>query len=275
MRNVIVHYHLFKNAGSSIDSILKESFGDRWHSFDPENSSGKYHSVELGDIIESNKEKDAFSSHCIVPPLPSGDFTVHPIVVLRDPISRVMSAYLFEWKKQMGLDSPKGTLTEYIQDKFSKPRANAIEDFQTIRLSVTDVERTAPRFNRHDEQILADAIDFVTSLPTLCLVEEFSSSLQLLKKYFGPIFPEIKFEEREKNKTQDTSIPLYERHENIKTLIGTDTYDELVKRNLLDIKLYSFAKGRFSEMKKRYNLDSPKDFTSSDASSSSLFPSVA
>ena len=29
-RTIILHYHLFKNAGTSIDSILQENFGEQW-----------------------------------------------------------------------------------------------------------------------------------------------------------------------------------------------------------------------------------------------------
>jgi len=236
--------------------VLKNSFGDQWLSFDPKDPGGKITSSALSDTIESNSDKVAFSSHCIVPPLPEGEFTVFPIVVLRDPISRVMSAYLFEWKKQLALEKPKGTLTEYIQNKFSSPRANAIEDFQTIRLSVSEYDRGTPRKSKHDEEILADAKQFIAELPVFCLVEDFQRSLMMLEDYLSPTFPDMNFDIQAKNTTQDTSIPLHERHEKIKTLIGTDTYDELVRRNQLDIKLYAFAQGRFMEMYKQSKIAS-------------------
>ena len=30
MRNVVIHYHIFKNAGSSIDKILIDNYGSAW-----------------------------------------------------------------------------------------------------------------------------------------------------------------------------------------------------------------------------------------------------
>src|SRR5262249_29168921 len=33
-RCVLIHYHLFKNAGSSIDAILQQNFSDRWISLE-------------------------------------------------------------------------------------------------------------------------------------------------------------------------------------------------------------------------------------------------
>jgi hypothetical protein len=29
-RKVVIHYHLFKNAGTSVDRMLKEIYGERW-----------------------------------------------------------------------------------------------------------------------------------------------------------------------------------------------------------------------------------------------------
>lgn len=249
MRNVILHYHLFKNAGSSVDGILSKSFGDQWLAFDPNNPAGKVSSENLALLIENNPEIVAFSSHSIVPPLPQGDFKIFPIVVLRDPIARVMSAYSFEWKKQLGLEKAKGSLTDYIREKFDKPRANAIEDFQTFRLAVSDSQKTAPSPNDHDEEILSQAKTFLAELPVFGLVEEFETSLKLFQKTFESSFPDMKFENEVRNVTADPSIAIYKRHEKIRDTIGNDTYEELIRRNQLDIKLYSYAQGRFDLLK--------------------------
>ena len=245
MRNVLVHYHLFKNAGSSVDAILKSSFLDKWHAFDPPNPAGKVSAEDLTKVIEQNKECVAFSSHCIVPPLPVGDFNVFPIVVLRDPISRVMSAYMFEWKKQLNLDEPKGTLAEYIEAKLTKPRANAIEDFQTIRLSVTDRSRTSPMLKVADDLILENAKEFISQLPVYGLVEEFDTTLEFIQKVYCPVFPDLKVENIAHNVTQNVQIPLHKRHDSIKNNIGEALFNELVVRNQMDIKLYQYAVGRF------------------------------
>ena len=34
-RHIVVHYHLFKNAGSSIDHLLKIAYADSWINHDP------------------------------------------------------------------------------------------------------------------------------------------------------------------------------------------------------------------------------------------------
>ena len=106
-RNIVVHYHLFKNAGTSVDHLLRKNFSDKWHSFDGNSAGDIINTKELEGVIAAKAEMLAFSSHQIIPPLPVGDFTVYPIVFLRDPIDRIKSAYLFEWKKQLVIVSSR------------------------------------------------------------------------------------------------------------------------------------------------------------------------
>ena len=32
--SVVIHYHIYKNAGSSVDAMLRASFGDGWQAFE-------------------------------------------------------------------------------------------------------------------------------------------------------------------------------------------------------------------------------------------------
>jgi len=333
VRHVAIHYHLFKNAGSSIDKILENGFGANWISFDPK-PDRLLSAQDLIAVIDAHPAASAFSSHLIVPPAPSraaaaadprrtdtastsdaavakadagtdkggnadddivaasdaasdvasdvasdaasdaaldeaaevvtgGEtaapadapkhtvltpFRVHPIVVLRDPILRVRSAYLFEWQKQKGTEQPIGTLAEYVREKLEKPRANAIEDFQTLRLSVTDPARTRPPRTRSDVEMLADASAFVASLPAFGLVERFDESLELLEDAFSPFFPDLRFPPVRANTTQSTDTPTHERHARIRKELGEELHAELVARNQMDIALYRYALGRFEAL---------------------------
>jgi len=140
-RKIIVHYHLFKNAGTSVDQLLKMNFGEQWLAYDGDGANTIIPTEQLQQLVIDNPDKQAFSSHQIVPPLPVLDMQVFPIVFVRDPIDRMRSAYLFEWKKQLGLDEPKGSFEEYIESKFQNARMNSVEEFQTQRLSNTQTDR--------------------------------------------------------------------------------------------------------------------------------------
>lgn len=248
MRDVLVHYHLFKNAGSSIDKCLENSFNERWYAFDPDSSNGMYTANEMLAIIESVPEATAFSSHCIVPPVPGTEsMKIHPIVVLREPISRVYSAYTFEWKKQIGLDKPKGSLAEYINTKFDKPRGNAIEEFQTIRLSCDDPDKGRVSASTSDETMFDNACRFINQLPAYGLVEEFSESLNWLQSAYQDTFPGLDLKPVAVNVTDTQQKTMAEKHDRIRNEIGNDLFNELVSRNQMDTRLYRHAVKRFHQ----------------------------
>ncbi len=254
MRDVLVHYHLFKNAGSSIDKCLEKSFADRWHAFDPESRNGIYTANELRAIIDAQPQATAFSSHCIVPPIPRDEsLRIHPIVVLREPISRVYSAYTFEWKKQMGLDKPKGSLAEYINMRFDKPRGNAIEEFQVIRLSCVDPDAVRVPVSTPDETMFNNACRFIDQLPAFGLVEAFTESVDWLQAAYEDKFPGLDLKPVAVNVTDAKTSTLAEKHDRIRNEIGNELFSDLVSRNRLDTRLYRYAVKRF---RKRNALES-------------------
>ena len=247
-RNVIVHYHLFKNAGSSIDHLLKFNFGDKWMAHDSDSASGIISTRELEKLIANNPEVDSFSSHQIIPPLPEIEGNVYPVVILRDPIDRVKSAYLFEWKKQLGLDEPKGTLGEYIKEKFKNRRKNSIEEFQVIRMSNQDNDRFLNYNDIDDDELLSRAKKFIESLSFVGIVDDFDRSVELLIDFVSPDFPDFKGREFKSNVLQDLSLTQQQKRSQIKSELSTELYEELLERNRLDEELYQFGKVHFEKL---------------------------
>ncbi len=247
-RNVIVHYHLFKNAGSSIEHLLKFNFADRWMPYDCESPGAVIPSVDLEKLIADNPHCDAFSSHQIVPPLPKIEGNVFPIVFLRDPIDRVKSAYLFEWKKQLGLEQPKGTLAEYIKEKFQFGRRNSIEEFQTVRLSNQQREGAQNHLQIDDDDLLRNAKSFIQSLEFVGIVDEFDRSIELLYDYLLPAFPNFEKREFRSNVLQDLSLTRQQKRTSVREEIGPDLFEELIERNRLDEVLYQTGRAHFEAL---------------------------
>ena len=244
-RKILLHYHLFKNAGTSVDRLLSESFGDKWRNYDKDNPGAKISGAEIQAYIEAHPELAALSSHQIVPPVPAGDFSVFPIVFLRDPIDRITSAWLFEWQKQPGLDQPKGSLSEYIAEKFKPRNGSVIANFQVSRLSNTVYDDTVPDPRMHDHERLSHAKGFIGQCPFFGIVDRFDDSLRLLAHATNDDYPSLECTAYRENVSPRAAVPMAEKYRQLQQDIGDELYNAVILRNALDLQLYSFALGLF------------------------------
>jgi hypothetical protein len=89
----VAHFHIFKNAGTSIDRALKKHFGDRWGTFEGTHAHDIRKNEELLEYFAKNPDIEAVSSHLCRPSLKST--TVLPIVFIRHPLERAKSVYEF------------------------------------------------------------------------------------------------------------------------------------------------------------------------------------
>lgn len=97
MRKVICHYHIYKNAGTSFDRILGDSFGTGHLSFDGPFPFFTIDQEQLDRIIIRKTEAVAFSSHQILLPVPvSAFYQVIPVVFVRHPLLRIASVWRFK-----------------------------------------------------------------------------------------------------------------------------------------------------------------------------------
>ena len=96
MRTVVLHYHLFKNAGTSVDRILQDNFANTWVT-EEFPASGGNNTDRVEAWIADTPDAVAFSSHTMMGPLPAvPGVRVIPVMLLRDPVARIRSAYRFE-----------------------------------------------------------------------------------------------------------------------------------------------------------------------------------
>jgi hypothetical protein len=250
MRNIIIHYHIFKNAGSSVDKALENSFGEKWTNWDASGKSGKISPNALRDFIIDNPNLRAVSSHSAIPPLPIYDgITCHPLVFIRHPIIRAYSAYQFEWGKQEGRRVERDGFSTYIKDKLRLPRKNAIEDFQVIHLANRGPNGHGPSAELNDQQLLQNAKMFLEDCSFFGLVERFNESMVRAHMYFKARFPEFNGSIHKVNVTTKTSWPkIKDEAESILATLPKEIRSTLLERNQLDLELYNYATERFKTM---------------------------
>ncbi|PID48142.1 MAG: hypothetical protein CR967_01255 [Proteobacteria bacterium] len=264
MRKLLVHYHIFKNAGSSVDRLLQTSFQNRWCKFDDyKNPSYKISPNELFDFLNSRPDVLACSSHQarIGKNQNQNKYNIHifPIIFLRHPIDRTISAYNFEWKIQKKLDRHQGTLAEYLELKFSEEKNSAVENYQTYYLANQFLDKVQSNLIYADDTKYLDyAIDALNDLKCFGLVEHYNESVDNYYSYLHRDFPMFKKIVSKENISQDnSSIDIKLKLKSIRNRFGENIYYHIKSKNIMDIELYYYAKDLFFKNKFAYSTHIP------------------
>lgn len=245
MRKVILHYHLFKNAGTSLDAAFKENFSE---------DKGEWVTKEFPAQPATNREKvrewildtqsaKCFSSHTAIFPVPTfEEIEVIPVIFYRHPIDRIASAYSFE-KKQGGTGfgsvlARNTSLAGYIETRLSLQYDRQCRDFHSSRLSTMYSQEFGDELTR--------SLKAINELPFIGLVEEYDCSLKQLNEYINENTSfEIELEVKKVNVSNREILPLEEKLEKIKQKVGEQLYEELLKANEIDLKLYDLIRDRY------------------------------
>lgn len=238
MKTVILHYHLFKNAGTSLDAAFKQNFSEKNGEWVTKEFPAKpeLNRIAVKDWIVNNPEAICFSSHTAILPPPTIDgLAIVPVIFMRHPIDRIASAYAFE--KKQGGDSFGAVLARntnlagYMEARLSLGGDRQCRNFHAERFAAMLGEK------RGDENFRANmAMD---ELPFVGLVEEFSKSLKILEKVLlSNGLSDVNLTPMEKNVSRAVKQSLEQKLQEIKDKIGGELYANLVKANRLDIQLY-------------------------------------
>ena len=188
-RTIILHYHLFKNAGTSVDAILKRNFGDKWvtREFPP---MGGNNTALVEEWIRETPDAIAYSSHTMMGPIPEVEgVRVISFMLLRDPIERIKSAYRFErtqqgdtWGAQLAKEHD---FEGYVRARLARPGDRQCRNFQTARLaSMVSGPGTE----------LEHVLRALCKLTILGLVEDFNDAMARLAEELADVHPGFAFQ---------------------------------------------------------------------------------
>jgi len=235
-RKVILHYHLFKNAGTSLDAAFKENFkGDEWvtKEFPAQPAKNREQVVEW---ILDNPQAKCFSSHtAILPPPKLKGIKVLPVIFIRHPIDRIASAYAFEIKQggdNFGAVLARNTtMAGYIETRLALPNDFQCRNFQMLRLSTMFGEKQGDEFTR--------AKMAVEKLPFIGVVEEFEQSLVKLEGWLkSEGFEDLSIKAVEKNVSRNIKLTLDVKILEIEKELGGNVYQKLLEENGKDLAIY-------------------------------------
>ena len=127
MRTVIIHCHLFKNAGTTLDWSLRSYFGNRFFEH-TDNANMRTGAAYLGPYLSEHETLSAVSSHHVRLPLPVLEgVRILPAILLRHPIDRAGSVYAFELRQDSNtpgaVNAKKMTFPEYVSWRM-EPRSS-------------------------------------------------------------------------------------------------------------------------------------------------------
>lgn len=236
MRTVILHYHLFKNAGTSLDATFKANFAEgEWltKEFSPQPEKNK---MEVTEWIVNNPNAKCFSSHtAILQVMQIENVKVLPVIFVRHPIDRIASVYNFEKRQtsdSFGAVLAKNTdMAGYIETRLSLKHDRQCRNFHTDRFATMISKDFGTELDR--------ALQVLQVLPFVGIVEEFNNSLQQLETWLREEgFSEINLKPLHKNVSRDQSKSLHIKLIEIEKQIGATIFQKLQKENQADLALY-------------------------------------
>ncbi|GLQ95657.1 hypothetical protein [Dyella mobilis] len=260
---VLIHYHIFKNAGSSVDASLQHSFGDRWGSFEGPHAHAIQSSAQLGQHLAANPQLIAISSHLARPPIPHPRCL--PMVFIRHPLLRAYSVYSFT---RTDASQPYSDVAqdlgfaEYIAWALRKePGSIVIRDYQVVHLSdaswrtkhILDAEAGAADLDQ--------ACRLLTEWGVAGVVDQFELSIQVFQATYGPHLPGLDLHARWENATHRNPVAVDERVDQLRQMLGNGLYEDFMEANRLDLALHAHAQSVLASAAQREKLrvSSPVD----------------
>ena len=243
-RPVLVHYHIFKNAGCSIDFSLKASFGQRWAVYEGAHAHDIRSSGDMAQFLRANKHLLAVSSHLARPPLPWEGCL--PVVFLRHPLLRANSVYEFvrrDSNQPFSQIARDRGFAGYVQWALRRERGSVvIRNYQVVHLSQASWRCEDILDAEADQGDLEEAKALLTTWGVAGIVESYALSARTLQSLYGPDLPGLEFKDVRINATSPMSSSPWEQIDQYRKLLGRALSDDFMETNALDLALYEHAR---------------------------------
>jgi hypothetical protein len=247
-RKVLIHFHIFKNAGTTIDRSLERSFGQRLLKIDAPDISIALRFSDLVPRLPTRVERTAVSCHQIRFPFPAEqDLLSFPLLFLRHPILRAQSIYDYE-----RMDGRAGTSNSPHTKKAnevefadwvewclsSQLQSGPISNYQTRVCS--DVNNGAEFDHWKEKVALENLYQALQNLQgaQVGIVEDFQSSLVRIERALKNDFPELSLLNFVENANDGSLKPPSRRIEEVRHRLGDVTFRRLCEANEFDMVLY-------------------------------------
>lgn len=240
---LLLHYHIFKNAGTSFEWTLQEIFGESFQRYDGEVPGGVLYGEDIARFAGSAFEAQVISSHQASPPPPRvpGRKLIASILI-RDPIARIRSIYAFE--RRQDARTPGATKAKELDFK----------DYVAWRLQATPTmlcnyqvhfcSRTRKTLGRSPvgEIELQKAIENLDQIEIVGTVERYDEWLALAQSILLKSFPGIALSSSRRNVTASGQVSTKATIlDDLINDLGRPMAQRLLECNQLDMCLHQVA----------------------------------
>ena len=185
---ILVHYHIYKNAGTSVEKNLAESYGHKWAVCEGAPEQVRLSNNDIAAFARANPGIRAISSHKARPFPASRRF--FPILFLRHPIDRARSVYSFAKRDPAQPDHAMAynlSFNDYVNWALDTPGV-PLRNYQVIHLSQASFRVANIAEAVACPEDLREVRDFLSSLPFLGLVRRFE---EFLPRFRGLLWTDL------------------------------------------------------------------------------------
>ncbi len=235
-RFVILHYHIVKNAGSTVAAILEREFREAFVDLDSDCPSGLMTAPELLEYLDAQRHVVALSSHQIrFPCLQSNTIIPFEFCFVRHPLDRLESLYAFSRLKDRS--TPLGELAQQtdlpgfireLLDRFPHFACNA-----QVTLIANGGRFTRPP----DKEDFERAASIMRKIAAPGVVHRFDECMASAEYFLRPAFPNLQLHYLIQNVSRPVDQTMPDRERRLRRALGEKAFRELRRMNELDFQL--------------------------------------
>ena len=242
-RFALLHYHIFKNAGTTIEDALRRTFDGHFANLHGPDANSILSGADVAPFLQAHPEIMAVSSHHLKYPKPlAPGLVVFDFCVLRDPLDRLRSVYRHFQRAEP---------VEDVGRKARELNPRSFFDFlieeqphMVNNVQVNVLANRAAYTRPPDSADLSAALKIAREMSVIGVVELLDESLVAAEYFLRPAFPGIRLEYVRRN----VSPP---EEGQFRDAVGDAIYGQLQKMNQLDHELVAWAAG---EVRRRLEL---------------------
>jgi hypothetical protein len=248
-RAIIVHGHIFKNAGTTFDWSLNRNFNADFLDHRDDDVMRLDGASCLANVIEQNPRLKAVASHHLyrwmpMPELPG--VTLIPCFFIRHPIERVRSVYTFERKQKSNtpgaLHAKKLGFKDYVAWRMDHRGGGVVMNYQIKYCSGRPGTGVTDAF-------ISNTANYLANSALTGIVDRFDESMVYFEEKLGVNFPDIDLSYLRQNVSRKKFLAPQKVEKKVEAVLKElkEGAAVLEKNNRADIELYTLANKALDE----------------------------